>query len=357
MGGAVCLVGLVIAQTIALKQIQQEVAALKQQLGTPAVTDTQPVVPSTEGTSRVVVERRVESGGKIAEMEARLAELTRTSDYLMERGQVPLAGRKASEVMQSLYDPNTSERDRLQALRLLRRNGMFTEEAATFAASLLSTTTDPRARRELLDQLEGVTNNVLKTAFMQIATTDADADVRERAVDRLGRFAMSDPQVEAQLWHSLRDPAEDVRDEAQEALRRLPMNDARLAEARQRGLSADASLAERFTAMRMLQNGKQDVADLAGALAQAAISTQDPRLRIQLLQGFDDVSHPSFMTPLVQALTDQSPEIRAQAADALSSFRTEPTVNQWLTHLSQNDVDPRVRREAIGALMEGRGRR
>jgi hypothetical protein len=42
--------------------------------------------------------------------------------------------------------------------------------------------------------------------------------------------------------------------------------------------------------------------------------------------------------------------VRERAADALSGFREDPAVREWLLHVAANDADPQVRREALQAL-------
>jgi HEAT repeat protein len=54
--------------------------------------------------------------------------------------------------------------------------------------------------------------------------------------------------------------------------------------------------------------------------------------------------------PLVHGLQDPNPLVREEAVDALSDFRDDPAVLQWLQYVSQNDADPQVRREAFESL-------
>ena len=42
--------------------------------------------------------------------------------------------------------------------------------------------------------------------------------------------------------------------------------------------------------------------------------------------------------------------VRERAAGALSGFRSEPVVQEWLEYLAENDADQRVRREAFQSL-------
>jgi HEAT repeat protein len=68
------------------------------------------------------------------------------------------------------------------------------------------------------------------------------------------------------------------------------------------------------------------------------------------------MSDPTLKVPLVYGLQDANAQVRARAADALSSHAADPAVQQWLRYVVDNDSDPRVRREAQQALEEGQRR-
>ena len=85
-------------------------------------------------------------------------------------------------------------------------------------------------------------------------------------------------------------------------------------------------------------------------MANLAQNSSDPLVRTKLFQAFDGINDPSLMAPLVNGLQDPNPVVRENAADALSSFSSDPRVQQWLNHVIQNDADPRVQREAQSAL-------
>ena len=61
-----------------------------------------------------------------------------------------------------------------------------------------------------------------------------------------------------------------------------------------------------------------------------------------------------MMAPLVYGLQDPNANVRARAADALSGYKSEPAVAEWLRYVAQNDADSRVRREAEQALRDRR---
>jgi len=287
---------------------------------------------------------------RVARLEKAIAELARASEYLMERGQLPLAGDKIENLQRKLSDPNASDRERLQALRLLRRNDALTDDVVQLAAGWLNTATNANLREDLLSQLEGRTNAVLREPLLQLAATDPDEDVRQQAVENLRRFA-GDSQVDEQLWKMLRNETEeDVREEIADALREGPISEARLAALRERALNTESSPEERLLAMSALREAKADASDVATILAQLASQSQDPLELVRLFRGFDEISDPAFVPSLVQGLQDANPSVRERAADALSDFRSDPKVQEWLRYVAENDTDPLVRREAFRGL-------
>ena len=70
---------------------------------------------------------------RLGALEQTVAQLVRNSEYLMERGQLPLTTNKLGDLFAKFTDATVPDRDRLQALRLLRRSGGITEEALSHA--------------------------------------------------------------------------------------------------------------------------------------------------------------------------------------------------------------------------------
>jgi HEAT repeat protein len=58
--------------------------------------------------------------------------------------------------------------------------------------------------------------------------------------------------------------------------------------------------------------------------------------------------------PLVYGLQDPNPIVRERAADALSGYKEDPAIVEWLRYVWENDADPRVRREAQQSLRSRR---
>lgn len=288
---------------------------------------------------------------RLSDLERAVAELTRSAEYLRERGQLPQTEETIADWQRRFADPALPDRDRLRALQMLRRNRAFTDDVALQAVAWLQASTNAATQRSLLQQIDGATNAVLKQPLLGLASA-ADRRVRERAVDALSGF-VGDPQVEDRLWSLLTgDPDERVREQAERALRGRPLSAARLADLQQRAADAQASLGERLMALRVLQRANADTSAATAALAQFALDTTDSAARRELFRAFDRLDDPAVKLPLVYGLQDPNPLVREEAVDALAAFRSDPAVEQWLHYVSQNDADPEVRREAFEALMD-----
>jgi HEAT repeat protein len=339
-----------------IRKLQTELSALTVSPAVPAVIDDSTESPAVPVALLPVatVAPASDLPQRVASLEQVLAQLVQASEYLMDRGQLPPDPAKIAELNQILADPSSSDRDRLQALRLLRRNNVLTDDTVHLAANWLSTATNGNVRETILQQLAGRTNAILREPLLRLATIDPDDDVREQAVENLRRFA-GDAGVEAQLWQMLRaEPDRGVREEIADALRAGPASAARVAALRERALGPQSSLEERLIALRALQDANADASDVAASLALMAQQTQNPVERARLFREFDRANDPAFVPPLVQGLQDPNPVVRERAADALSDFRSDPNIQQWLRYVAENDADPRVRREAFRGLERGR---
>jgi HEAT repeat protein len=343
------VVGALALQHRANQRLSSELADLRQQVGSAATVaaeadEARPARLWSQGASDAGLSQR------LAALERSVAQLTRASDYLMERGQLPLATNKLEDLLSRLADASAGERDRLQALRLLRRNRSLNDDAVQHAVGLLQSATNSGVREDVLGQLEGLTNAALRGPLLALASADPSGDVREQAIDNLRRF-VGDPQVEAQLWQSmLNDPEGDVREQAQEALVESPKSQVQIAALRERALNPNSSMEERAVAWEALHEADQNDPNVSAALAQFAQTTQDPAERLRLFRAFDEANDPAFVPALVQGLQDANPFVRESAADALSDFRSDANIQQWLRYVSENDADPAVRREALQAL-------
>ena len=335
---------------------RQAPAAGQEHLRPSAVPDSEPApaAPRRPPATRAVAVADEELNERVGVLEKTVAQLTAASEHLMSRGQLPLADHKRAELEQKVMDLSASDRDRLQALRLLRRNGSLSEAMVQQTLSWLKIATNNGLREDLVQQLGSATNSLLREPMIKLATSDPNSDVRERAIQNL-RGAVSDPQVEALLWNLARtDTDGDVREEAEEALREAPMTDARRTDMRARALDPNSSLDDRLLAVQVLRESGDAASEATAALAQLAQASKDPRERARVFEAFDGSTDPNMKLPLVHGLSDPDPLVRERAADALSGYKTDPAIVEWLKHVAANDADPRVRREASQALQDRR---
>lgn len=259
-----------------------------------------------------------------------------------------------AQLARILADATASDRDLLNALGLLRRNREMSDEVIQHTLAWLQSSTNAGTRRELVRQLDGVSNASVKSPLMALMSTEPNDNVRRDAARSLRRFT-DDPTVENVLWNAaLNDPSEGVRERAGEALRDGPASETRLAALRDRATNPQKTLDEQLLAIEALRKAKAPTSDIIADLAEAAQNSQDPLQRARLFEAFDNMDEPVTKVPLVYGLQDPNPLVRAQAADALSRHGSDPAVREWLQHIASNDPDAKVRREASQALNERR---
>ncbi len=344
--------GLVGVQVVSIKRLESELALIRRQLGGASASTTDVAAsPSPAGKASVdSPPSGVALAQRVAELERAVTRLTKASEYLMEHGQLPLGEEQLADLLSRLRDPNASDESKLRVLRLLRRSHALNDEAVNHALAWLQSVTDPRTKRELLRQLDGVTNAALKAPLLGLLAQETNVAVRKEAIENLRSF-VNDPDVETRLWQLLKDPDATVRKEAEAALRHGPLSETRAAALGQRALDPQAPLDERLTAARALREANVNAPEVTKALVELAKTAQDPFERAKLFRALDGANDPALMLPLVNGLQDPNPVVREKAADALSGLaKTEPAIQQWLRYIAENDADPRVRREAFRAL-------
>ncbi len=293
---------------------------------------------------------------RVAEVEDSVVELRHATDYLMEHGQIPLAERKIEELVAKLSDASLPDSERISALRLLQRNRALSDASVTAALNWFQTATVENTKRDILRGLENATNGVMKLPMINLASNDPNNGIRAQAAENLQPF-INDPQVEQMMWTRLQtetDPR--VRQEIMEALSRGGATPDRIANLQARAQNPAAPMEERLLALQALRGSKTEVEQIVASFAATAQSTTDPNVRAQIFGAFDNMSDPTLKVPLVYGLQDANAQVRARAADALSSHAADPAVQQWLRYVMDNDSDPRVRREAMQALEEGQRR-
>ena len=354
---AVVALGVVGFQFKAMSSLRGEIASLRAE-----VRGVQEEAPG-ENQAPQTVTRVINTGAglqsRLARLEQQMSELARAAEVLSQRGIIPPSEEKLAEMQQKFYDLSASDRDRLRALQLIRRNRQIDDTVVAHALQWLQSTTNRNTRRQLLQNLDGVTNAAMKGPLMAMLQTEQDGNVREELIDTLSSFA-DDAALENKLWElALNDPDGDVREEAQDALEDRQPSPERIQMLKERASAPDAPLEERLLSLRALREADVNAPEVLNELATMAQTSQDPVTRAKLYDAFDGINDPTLMAPLVNGLQDPNPVVRERAADALGSFASDPRIQEWLNHIIQNDADPRVKREAHQALEQSqrRGRR
>lgn len=123
--------------------------------------------------------------------------------------------------------------------------------------------------------------------------------------------------------------------------------------ARQRTLDVNLTPIERSDALGEIQKHGADgyTDDVVHSMIVLGQTSEDPKVRANVWRQFDGAHNPQLSSALVQALTsDQHPDARREAAEALDHFRDDPGVRSALERASQQDTDQEVRWEALRAL-------
>ncbi len=356
---AVCLAGLAVFalsshfQTVdrletRIKQLEEKVLTAHSQSETALAASK--AARRSNGNSASVTYNDTPLTTRLDDVEASVTELKHATDYLMERGQIPLADRKIEELLAKLNDGSLPDNKRLNALRLLRRDRSLNDAGMQTALGWLQATAVEGTKREILSALEGATNGIMKQPMIALAANDPNNGIREQATENLQPF-INDPQVEQLMWDRLKtetDPR--VRQEILEALSRGGATPERIASLQMRAQNPSASLDERLLALQALRNSRTDIQQIVASFAATAQSTQDAGEKARIFNAFDGMSDPALKVPLVYGLQDADARVRERAADALSGYISDPAVKDWLRYAMDNDPDPRVRREAQQAL-------
>jgi hypothetical protein len=170
------------------RRLASQVEALRQELAARAPEQTavssERVKPEGDTPGNAGILQRLSA------LEETVAQLVRNSEYLMERGQLPVTANKVADLFAKFTDPAASDRDRLQTLRLLRRSDGITEDMLSRAMNWAQSATNANTRDEILSSLEGLTNSVLRDPLVAFALNDPNASVREQAVDSLRRSSV-----------------------------------------------------------------------------------------------------------------------------------------------------------------------
>jgi len=348
--GAFIALGAFAVQFNQIKTLQREVSIMRIELlaQKELKQSAEIAAPETSSAEAATLQTRLEH------LERSVANLARATRFAApaagENGIAQPSDQEIARLEQRLNDSTASEGDRLKALRVLRRNNKLGDDAVAQTLSLLQTSTNANIRRDFLQQLDGSTNAALKQPLLAMLDNDMNQNaVREQVVNMLRGFT-DDPTVEAKLWDvALNDPNTRVRDQAREALTHAAATPERVEQLLTKASNAEASLDERLISFRALRLAKSQTPELVSELAALAQNTSDPIARAKLFKSFNGLTDPALMLPLVNGLQDADPVVRQNAANALSEF-PDSRVQQWLTHLIQNDSDPAVKREAHAAL-------
>ena len=107
-----------------------------------------------------------------------------------------VATNKTEDLQAKVVAAGTTDAEKLNALRLLRRNKGLSDEVVQHALDWLQTTQDPALRREILQQIDGATNAAAKQVLMNLLA-DTDPRLRQEAIERSPTSPSVRPWTEA----------------------------------------------------------------------------------------------------------------------------------------------------------------
>lgn len=357
------LVALVLFQFKSLASLRSKVADLEQQLGKPAAKPKSIIQRATRPDRSTTITVAADNGdlaSRLLSLEESVVSLNKNAKHLMDRGQVPPDSEKAEEWKAKFLATTNPDRSMFGTLRLLRSNNLFDDAMATHAATLMMNSTNFGTVRAMVESLRGAKNLALKPAFLALAADSKDSRTRWNAVNNLREFAADDAEVEQALWDiATKDSSREIRGRAEDALRRVPLTEARQNDLAAKVTNTGLDFDERWSAFRVLGYSKNaDVSEIALNLVQSANAATQKEDTLQYIRAFDDVNNSEFMMPLVNFVQSTDAEIRLKATDALVDYKDkDPNVLEWLKVLAKEDPDERVRKEAARAFQRSRGRR
>ena len=288
---------------------------------------------------------------RLSAMEEQVHQLTLASELLMERGQLPLSAAKAAELRRNFLNSSLPDRERLRALRILRRNHAIDDEVLLAGLAWIEMLADTQLIGDVLEQFIGLKSLALRDKALQLVATHPDDQVRRRAAQILGGF--DDPAVESAIWTALvSEQSPEVQNQLADALRDRPMNPTRQAELDRRVLDNGASFRERFAAFRVLISAKAANAQTTAAFANEVVAQNNPEQMADLFRTLDNTGNLAAAPALISGLQVDDPGLRGLALDALSEMQAEPAVVKWPQYTANNDSDERVRAEAVRVLAQ-----
>ena len=259
-----------------------------------------------------------------------------------------LATNKTEDLQAKVAAAGTTDAEKLNALRLLRRNKGLSDEVVQHALDWLQSTQDAALRREILQQIDGATNAAAKQVLMNLLA-DTDPRIRQEAIENLRHLA-GDPDVERKLLDLMNDQDPKIRERAEDALRDGPVTPARIARSQQQLSDPNIPIDQKLTAFHIIEEGGGDISASVAAMLQIAQTSQDPAVRAKIFRALDGVTDPQLVQPFVTALQDPDPALRRRALSGLRRFNGDPKVREWLQYVATTDADPRVQKEAKQAL-------
>lgn len=211
----------------------------------------------------------------------------------------------------------------------------------------------------------GIPDEVAVNALSRLVS-DPRQEVRQAALHALGLIGT--PQIVRQLIDLLRDPQRDANREPNLTAadyQALILTLGALSENRGRVVLDDVVRGRFKSVLIELSSATEDeiryaVAEAFGKLKETSVIAQlsfmlrddNTQVREAVAHTMGVIGHPHGMRPLLNTLSDKSPQVRGAAIRALNTFSGRTDVRQQLRRILSHDVDARVRSAAASVLAE-----
>ena len=329
---------LILLQQIRINRLEEDFS-LYAKPAAPSVAE--PGAARTEARSIENLESRLQR------LELASAKFADAIEVLQKQGDLPLQEETVADLKIQLQNPNATDEERFRALQLLRRTQNLSDDLFHGVLAWLQTATNAQTRRTLVHTLKAFTNADYMQPLLDLLEKEQSREVRYQIVASLRPF-LGDARVEDRLWQlSQKDSDRRLREQALGMLAKGQLTSERIAALQSNAMSANLPLEDQLLAFRTLRNARAISSPVLDKWIDLAARADDPSRRAQILSAFDGVTDEQIKVPLVQGLQDQSPVVRERAAHILGRFaHSDGRIRDWLIHVSENDPDPEVQREA-----------
>jgi len=291
------------------------------------------------------------------DMASRIAEQVESTLFPTQRPQSD-SQQVIAEAQAMVLDASLSDSERLDALKKLpSRSEELRSNAVVIAAVQIAMSSDEsRVRAGIWRELAGVEDPYLVQPLLHSLANDPAENVRENAAEALVRSFLDEPGVRDALEYAAESEASEwLRNEIHLSILSETEREEKL---QTTVLDITKTDRERLLALSQLRMGRLVdskseplSAKTVVAMVEMARNSDSPKIRTQVWSALSGTGDPYLVQPLLDALANDSEElVRDAAARGLVEFRDEAGVREALEEASVNDASPLVKKTAGESL-------